>query len=81
MMPLARKNFLSGYVKNQRSRFIGRDRVISRHAYPKCPFPRLYIAGVIIGVVIQFAGVLSGENDAARHHPEPERHPVNQFRQ
>lgn len=33
------------------------------------------------GAAVQLAGILNGNNDAARHHPEPERHPVNQFRQ
>ncbi len=33
------------------------------------------------GAAVQLAGILNGNNDAARRHPDPRRHPVSQSRQ
>ncbi len=33
------------------------------------------------GAAVQLAGILNGNNDAARRHPDLDRHPVSQSRQ
>lgn len=62
---------IAGVVKR-----VGKGVLLLEHLYP------VYTCDAqCFGAAEQLAGVLGGDDDAVRRHPEPERHPVSQFRQ
>lgn len=62
---------IAGVVKR-----LGEGLLLLGHLYP------VYTCDAqCCGAVVQLAGVLNGNNDAARRHPDLDRHPVSQSRQ